>query len=145
MAQMRAVLALAPDHAEALNYIGYRFAEQGVNLDEAEAMLRRALRASPRSGHIVDSLGWLRLRQGDVTGSVALLEQADRLLGPDPEVLDHLGDAYRAAGRAADAGAAWRRALASLGDPPPAERAGLRAALVGKLSGLAASGAGPEP
>ncbi len=141
--QMRAVLQLDPENVEALNFIGYQYAEQGVRLDEAEALLRRALQASPRSGHIVDSLGWLMLRKGDVPRAVDLLEQAARLMGPDPTVLEHLGDAYRAAGRSADAATAWRGALRTVGDEPPAEQLRLRASLERKLSGLAAPPPGP--
>jgi Flp pilus assembly protein TadD len=140
---MRALLAIDPENAEALNFIGYRYAEQGVRLDEAEVLLRRALQAAPRSGHIVDSLGWLMFRKGDVPRAVDLLEQAARLVGPDPAVLEHLGDAYRAAGRTADAAAAWRRALGNLGDETPAEQLRLRASLERKLSGLAAPPPGP--
>jgi tetratricopeptide (TPR) repeat protein len=138
--QMRALLALDPDHAEALNFIGYSYAELGARLDEAEALLRRALRVAPRRGHIVDSLGWLMLKKGEPARAVELLELATRLIGPDPLVLEHLGDAYRAAGRAADAAGAWRRALGGLGEEPPAEQLRLRASLERKLSSLAAPG-----
>lgn len=137
--QMRALLALEPDHAEALNFLGYTWAEQGVRLEEAEAMVRRALKRAPRSGHMVDSLGWIRLKRGDARQAVELLEQADRLMGPDPSVLDHLGEAYRAAGRPADALAAWRRALKSVGEEPPAEQVAIRAALERKLKELGAA------
>lgn len=139
VAQMRALLALDPDHAEALNFVGFTWAEQGIRLEEAEELVRRALRLSPRSGHMVDSLGWIRLKRGDVRQAVELLEQADRLMGPDPSVLDHLGDAYRAAARPGDALAAWRRALRSVGEEPPAEQVVLRAALERKLKELGAA------
>ncbi len=136
--QMRELLAIDPQHAEALNFVGYTLAEQGVQLEEAEALVRRALALSPRSGHMIDSLGWIRFRRGDVAGAIPLLEQADRLIGPDPSVLDHLGDAYRAAARPADASTAWRSALRNLGDEPPADQVALRAALERKLRELAA-------
>lgn len=139
VAQMRALLALAPDHAEALNFVGFSWAERGVRLDEAEELVRRALRLSPRSGHMVDSLGWIRFKRGDLRQAVELLEQADRLMGPDPSVLDHLGDAYRAAARPADAQAAWRRALKSVGEEPPAEQVAVRATLERKLKELGAA------
>jgi Flp pilus assembly protein TadD len=135
--EMRALLALDPENAEALNFVGYHWVEQGVRLDEAEALLRRAMAAAPRRGHIVDSLGWLMLRRGQVGRAVELLERAAQLTGPDPAVLDHLGDAYRAAGRPADAAATWRRALGGFGDEPPAEQLRLRSALERKLSGAA--------
>jgi len=138
VAQMRALLVQEPDHAEALNFVGYTLAEQGVKLEEAEALVRRALALSPRSGHMIDSLGWIRFRRGDVAGAVVLLEQADRLIGPDASVLEHLGDAYRAAARPADAAAAYRRALKGMGEEPPAEQVALRASLEKKLGELAA-------
>lgn len=136
--QMRGLLALEPENAEALNFVGYGYAERGVRLDEAEAMLRRALASAPRRGHIVDSLGWVLLRKGDVPRAVETLELAVRLTGPDPAVLEHLGDAYRAAGRGVDAASAWRRALGSFGDEPPSEQLTLRGSLERKLAGLAA-------
>jgi Flp pilus assembly protein TadD len=119
--------------------VGYTLAEKGQRLDEAEELVRRAMTLSPRSGHMVDSLGYIRLRRGDVPQAIELLEEADRLLGPDPSVLDHLGEAYRAATRPADAGAAWRRALASLGEEPPAEQQALRTELTRKLEALGAA------
>jgi Flp pilus assembly protein TadD len=75
------------------------------------------------------------LRKGDVSGAVEQLERAVRLSGSDPAVLEHLGDAYRAAGRGDEAAAAWRRALGSLGEEPPIEQLTLRASLVRKLAG----------
>jgi tetratricopeptide (TPR) repeat protein len=140
VAQMRALLALAPENAEALNFVGYLLAEQGQRLEEAEELVRRAMALSPRSGHMVDSLGYIRLRRGDARQAVELLEEADRLLGPDPSVLEHLGDAYRAAARPADAAAAWRRGLRSVGDEPPAEQVAIRATLERKLEDLRAAG-----
>ena len=137
VAQMRLLLAQEPDHAEALNFVGYTLAEQGVRLEEAEALVRRALALSPRSGHMIDSLGYIRFRRGDVAGAVELLEQADRLIGPDASVLEHLGDAYRAAARPADAAATYRRALRSMGEEAPAEQVALRASLERKLEELA--------
>jgi tetratricopeptide (TPR) repeat protein len=139
VAQMKALLVLDPEHAEALNFVGFTWAEQGVRLDEAEEMVRRALRRSPRSGHMIDSLGWIRFKKGDLRQAIELLERADRLIGPDPSVLDHLGDAYRAAARPADAQAAWRRALKSVGEEPPAEQVALRSALERKLKELTAA------
>jgi tetratricopeptide (TPR) repeat protein len=123
--------------------VGFTWAEQGVRLDEAEGLVRRALRLSPRSGHMIDSLGWIRFKKGDLRQAVELLEQADRLIGPDPAVLDHLGDAYRAAARPADAQAAWRRALRSVGEEAPAEQVALRAALERKLRDIGAASAAP--
>jgi len=133
MAQMRALLAVNPDHAEGLNFLGYTYAEQGIRLEEAEKLVRRALELKPRSGHVLDSLGWVLFRRGDHRRAVEILEQADSLAGPDTAILEHLGDAYRAVSRLGDAAQAYRRALASVGDELPSEQRIRRAALERKL------------
>jgi hypothetical protein len=70
---------------------------------------------------------------------VELHEQADRLAGPDATILEHLGDAYRAAARPAEAARAYRRALASVAEEPPAEQSRHRAALERKLREVTSS------
>jgi Flp pilus assembly protein TadD len=111
LAQMRAILAVKPDHAEALNYLGYSYAERGERLDEAERMLRVALRSEPDNAAFLDSMGWVLFKKGELERAIELLERAAALAGSEPTILDHLGDAYRSAQRAADAAAAYRRAL----------------------------------
>jgi tetratricopeptide (TPR) repeat protein len=137
LAQMRALLAVNPDHAEALNFVGYALAEQGVKLEDAERLVRRALELKPRSGHILDSLGWVLFRRGDARRAVELLEQADALAGPDATILEHLGDAYRATARPGDAVQAYRRALANVGEELPSDQGKHRASLERKLRELA--------
>ncbi len=111
LAQMRAVLAVKVDHAEALNYLGYAYAERGERLDEAQALLERALRVEPENGYYLDSLGWVYFKKGDLERAVKMLERAVALVGPEATILEHLGDTYRAAHRSGDAAAAYRRAL----------------------------------
>jgi tetratricopeptide (TPR) repeat protein len=105
---MQLVLGMNPDHAGALNYVGYTWAEQGTNLDQAEAMISRALELRPDDGYITDSLGWVYfmrarplLEKGDTEGARALLdravaelERAAKLTGGDPIISEHLGDVY---------------------------------------------------
>jgi tetratricopeptide (TPR) repeat protein len=105
---MRLALDRNPDNASALNYIGYTWAEKGMNLDEAERMIARAVELRPDDGYIVDSLGWVhymrakalvqqgRSREAQQHLDVALehLGRADKLTGGDPVVSEHLGDAY---------------------------------------------------
>ena len=141
LAQMRAVLAVAPDHAEALNYLGYALAERGERLEEAEALLRRALRLEPENAYFLDSLGWVLFKRGELAPAVEALERADALAGPEPTILEHLGDAYQAARRPADAAGAYRRALAA--PEAPEEEPGVapgtrRASLQRKLEELGA-------
>ncbi|HVN37697.1 MAG TPA: tetratricopeptide repeat protein [Myxococcota bacterium] len=105
---MRKALALNPDNASALNFIGYTWAERGENLDEAEKMIQRAIELRPEDGFIVDSLGWvyyMRARplvqsgkmdaaQTWIERALAELERADELTGGDPVISEHLGDTY---------------------------------------------------
>jgi tetratricopeptide (TPR) repeat protein len=137
LGQMRALLVLNPDHAEALNFVGYSLADKGVRLDEAERLVRRALELKPRSGHVLDSLGWVLFRRGDFERAAEALERADRLTGPDATILDHLGDAYRAAARFPEAENAYRRALASVADAAPGAQGALRVAIEKKLREVA--------
>ena len=105
---MQIVLGMDPDHAGALNYVGYTWAEQGTNLDQAEAMISRALELRPDDGYITDSLGWVYvmrarplLEQGNTEAARVLLERAvgelqraAELTGGDPVISEHLGDVY---------------------------------------------------
>lgn len=107
----RAALALNPDQPQVLNYLGYSLVEQKRNLDEALDMIERAVAASPNSGYIVDSLGWVLYRLGRYDEAVEQMERAVELLAVDPVVNDHLGDVYWAVGRDREAEFQWRRAL----------------------------------
>jgi Flp pilus assembly protein TadD len=144
VAQMRAILALQPDHAEALNFVAYSFAERGVRLEEAEVLARRALAQRPRSAHVLDSLGWILLRRGELARAVEVLEEAAALGSPDPTVLDHLGDAYRALARHDEAARAYRRALGAEDDEGGAEALRRRSSVERKLRELAERDGLPE-
>nr|WP_286202652.1 tetratricopeptide repeat protein [Comamonas sp. JC664] len=137
LARMRAVLAVSPDHAAALNFLGYLLAQAGQNLDEAERRVRRALELRPETGAYLDSLGWVYFRRGDYARAVEALERASALSPDEPVILEHLGDAYQRAARVDEAAAAWRRALEVLTlDPESAEPPEQRAALERKLKAL---------
>lgn len=136
VAAMQQVLARNPEHADALNFLGYSFAERGVRLDEAEKLVEKALRLRPDSGYFTDSLGWVYFQKGDFARAVTTLEKADALSGPEPTILEHLGDAYRQAQRPADAAGAYRRALKSFDAGEEAERPSQRAAIEKKLREL---------
>jgi tetratricopeptide (TPR) repeat protein len=126
---MRKVLEEAPDSADALNFVGYSLAEKGEALDEAEALVKRALEIDPDNGSFLDSMGWVLFQRGDVAGAIALLEKAEALAGPEPTILEHLGDAYRRSMRDADAARAFRHALKAFDDGAepdfPDQRAGI--------------------
>lgn len=123
-------LAVDPDHAAANNDLGYTLADRNERLDEAERMLVKAVKADPSNSAYLDSLGWVRYKLGRLEdagdevheyGAIRLLEEAALLrrgqarlaLDDDPVILDHLGDAYWRARRAADAVNSWKRAVSA--------------------------------
>jgi len=126
------VLELEPGHAPAANDLGYSLAEDGKDLVRAEELARLAVGAEPANASFLDSLGWVLYKRGRLDEARTHLEksaasdggddaQADGE-GPDPVVLDHLGDTIYRQGDAAAAGEAWGRAVQRLADMPPARR-----------------------
>lgn len=110
-ADFRRALELSPDQPQVLNYLGYSFVDMGTNLDEALALIERAVAARPRDGYIIDSLGWAYYRLGRYAEAVTQMERAAELEAVDPIVNDHLGDVLWAVGRKLEAEFQWRRAL----------------------------------
>ncbi len=111
-AAFRRCLELAPDYAEALNYLGYMWAERGVNLDEAHQLIARAVAAEPESAAFLDSMAWVLFKQGKTTEALDWMERAlQRIEKPDATLLDHHGDILWALGREEEARAAWRKSL----------------------------------
>lgn len=110
----RACLALDGQHAPALNYLGYMWAERGENLGESEALIRRALEREPANYAYLDSLGWVLYQQGRYHEALAPLQEAARLSveTPDAVIEEHLGDVLEKLGRRAEAVKAWERAAA---------------------------------
>ncbi|WP_299281043.1 tetratricopeptide repeat protein [uncultured Tateyamaria sp.] len=115
-ADFRKALELNPGQPQVLNYLGYSLVEKQIKLDEALAMIEEAVAASPDSGYIVDSLGWVLYRLGRYDEAVGHMERAVELMPVDPVVNDHLGDVYWAVGREREAQFQWMRAL-SFVDP----------------------------
>ncbi len=109
-ADFKTALELFPDQPLVLNYLGYSWVDQGVNLDEAFKMLRRAVDLRPTDGYVVDSLGWAHFKLGHYEEATRELEKAIELKPADPVVNDHLGDAYWRMGRKLDAHFQWNHA-----------------------------------
>ncbi|MFP5245861.1 MAG: tetratricopeptide repeat protein, partial [Thermoanaerobaculia bacterium] len=86
------VLEKNPEHAPSLNYLGYMWAENNVNLERAQDMLTRAVGQEPNNGAYVDSLGWVYFRLGKLDLAEKYLTDATRLLPRDATVHEHLGD-----------------------------------------------------
>ncbi|WP_316230854.1 tetratricopeptide repeat protein [Bradyrhizobium sp. SZCCHNR1051] len=109
-ADMRKALELQPDQPHVLNYLGYSWIDQGINLDEGMKMIKRAVEQRPDDGYIVDSLGWAYYRIGNFEEAVKNLERAIDLKPEDPTINDHLGDAYWRIGRKLEAKFQWAHA-----------------------------------
>jgi len=143
IAQMRALLKVKPDHAAAMNFIGYSLVEKGKDLEEAERLVSRALEIDPDSGAYLDSLGWLYFHRGDYQRAVDTLERAASLEPDEPLIIEHLGDAYRRTSKNAQAGEAYRRALKALiAAPELQEHKGQKQALERKLKMLSTQSPG---
>jgi tetratricopeptide (TPR) repeat protein len=122
-ADLKQAMALRPDDATLLNYLGYSWLDQGRNVAEATKMIERALELRPGDGAIIDSLGWAHFKAGRVDQAIELLEQAIAAVPGDPTVNEHLGDAYWAVGRTVEARHRWAAALES--DPENDQQARL--------------------
>ena len=127
VAVFQRLLARAPDNHQALNYLGYMFAEKGIRLGEAEDFIERALKGDPKNGAYLDSMGWVYFQQQRYSEAMRFLKLAlkaeeSRLSKIEMEfrtagqlenlsiILDHVGDAARALGNVDEAIEHWRRA-----------------------------------
>jgi tetratricopeptide (TPR) repeat protein len=110
-ADLRKALDLDPNQELTLNYLGYSWVDQSLNLKEAMDLIRRAVQLRPNDGYFVDSLGWAYYRQKDFEQAVKQLERAVELKPDDPVINDHLGDAYWHVGRRLEAKFQWKQAL----------------------------------
>ncbi len=107
---LKQALKLYPDQPHVLNYLGYSWIDQGMNLDEGMRMIRRAVEQRPDDGYIVDSLGWAYYQLGNFEEAVKHLERAVELKPDDPTINDHLGDGYWKVGRMIEAKFQWSHA-----------------------------------
>ncbi len=92
--QLRKVLELDADHVQAMNYLAYTLADQNDSLVEAEELARKAMSKQPNDGYIMDTMGWVLFKKGEVEESVRLLEAAYKVQSSEPIIAEHLGDAY---------------------------------------------------
>jgi len=110
---MQKVIEYEPLNAEALNFVGYSWAEKGINLDKAEEYIRRALSVEPDNPQYIDSLGWIFYQKGLYDIARLHVEKAYQLMRDEPEIIEHLGDIYTKLGRTDDAVTFYRKALSS--------------------------------
>ncbi|MGH9643968.1 MAG: tetratricopeptide repeat protein [Terriglobales bacterium] len=109
--QFKKVLASDPEHASALNYLGYMLADQNLELDAALGYIKKAVDLDPANGAYLDSLGWVYFRMGKYDLAEENLLKASQKINTDPTVHDHLGDLYQKTGRLKMAVNNWDRAL----------------------------------
>jgi Flp pilus assembly protein TadD len=120
--EMRRAIELNPSNAQALNYLGYSYAEMGTRLDEAEKLIRRAIDIEPEDGAYIDSLGWVYYQKGQYKKAVEELERAVDLIGDDPTIAEHLADAYKKIGRVKEAHQLYQDALSKAKETDQVER-----------------------
>ena len=95
--RLRRLLELQPNAAHAYNALGYSLADRNIRLQEAYQLIGRALALSPDDGFIIDSMGWVQYRMGNLPAARESLARAFRLKA-DPEVAAHLGEVMWASG-----------------------------------------------
>jgi tetratricopeptide (TPR) repeat protein len=109
-AHLRKLIQVKPDHAHAYNALGYSFADRNTRLAEARKLIEKALELSPDDYFIIDSLGWVLYREGDLKGAARELRRA---YGgrPDAEIGAHLGEVLWVLGEKDEAGRIWDESL----------------------------------
>jgi tetratricopeptide (TPR) repeat protein len=115
-AAFRKVIAREPEHAAALNYLGYMLADRGERLDESVGLLTKALQFEPDNASFLDSLGWAYFKQNKLDLAEANLRRAADQLRTNSVIQEHYGEVLFKLGRYEDAVTAWSRALTGDGD-----------------------------
>jgi tetratricopeptide (TPR) repeat protein len=112
---LRKLIQVRPDHAHAYNALGYSFADRNMRLPEARKLVEKALELSPEDYFIIDSLGWVQYREGNLKAAVDTLRRA--YAGrPDAEIGAHLGEVLWVSGRRDEADKVWQESLKSAPD-----------------------------
>ena len=105
-----ALLTIEPTHTEALNFLGYMYAERGVRLVEAERLVKKALEREPANAYYLDSLGWIYFKKGKLKLALEYIDRASRIL-TDPVIFEHLADVLVALGSIDEARGYYERSL----------------------------------
>lgn len=108
---LRQVLEREPQNAEALNFLGYSFAERAYKLDEAEQLIQRALSIKPNDPYYLDSLAWVYHQSGQHDKAEAMQRKALEKDADDPTILEHFGDILWAGHKFDQAREQWKKAI----------------------------------
>jgi tetratricopeptide (TPR) repeat protein len=120
-AEFRKILAVNPQNAPTLNYLGYMNADRDIRLEESLNYIKQAVSLEPTNGAYLDSLGWAYFKVGKFDLAEENLTKASLRMESDPTVQDHLGDLYQKTGRLKLAAAHWERAMEEWNKTVPAE------------------------
>ncbi len=121
-AQFRKAMALEPDNAGVLNYLGYMLADRNVRLEEAHKLIARAVELDPDNGAYLDSLGWVYYRMGRLEEAETYLRRALEQQPRDATIRDHMGDVLAERGKLKEAIAEWQISLREWQASSPVER-----------------------
>lgn len=111
MENMRQAIELNPLHSNAHNFLGYMYALEGRDLDQALVHLKKALTTQPRNGYFLDSLGWIYFKKGESKKALTQIQKALIYTDPDPVLYDHLGDILFSLKNYDEASGAWKNSL----------------------------------
>jgi tetratricopeptide (TPR) repeat protein len=112
---LRKLIEVRPDHAHAYNALGYSFADRNTRLKEARTLIEKAIELAPDDFFIMDSLGWVQYREGNLKGAVATLRRAYNGR-PDAEIGAHLGEVLWVMGERTEANRVWQESLKTAPD-----------------------------
>lgn len=115
---LKLALKLDPKHSEALNFLGYIYAEQGIKLDEAEQLIGKALKLKPEDGYYLDSLAWVYFKRGDFKRAISTQKLAIKQIPDDPVMQEHMGDMLWKHGDHPAARSNWEKAIELKHDHP---------------------------
>lgn len=116
LATMEKIIHLEPEHADALNFLGYTLADEGRDLERAEVLIQNALRIKPDNGYYVDSLAWVYYRQGKISQAWQEIRRAVHFVETDAVIWEHYGDIAKALGLPGEARKGYSKALELEGD-----------------------------
>ena len=122
---LRSILQREPENAMALNALGYTLADRTTRYAEAKGLIEKALQINPEDPAVLDSLGWVNYRMGNLDEAERLLRQALERF-PDHEVAAHLGEVLWANGKRREARQVWAKAFEGQPDSPILRKTVLR-------------------
>ncbi|MDT8375913.1 MAG: tetratricopeptide repeat protein [Mariprofundaceae bacterium] len=108
---LKRLLSMEPKNSEALNFLGYTYAEQKIKLDEAETLIRAALAEKPDDGYYLDSLAWVYYQRGEHDKAIEIQAKAISQVSSDPVMHEHMGDMLWKKGDQPNARNSWQKAL----------------------------------